>query len=51
LQEKAVSEKEFEKRIYLVAKFNLDPLLKDRADLLAKPIASPTPSATPGRKQ
>src|SRR5262249_619038 len=45
LEEKAVSEKEFEKRIYLVPKFSVDPFLKDRADLLAKPTASPTPSA------
>ena len=51
LEEKAVSEKEFEKRIYLVPKFNVDILLKDRADLLAKPTGSPTPSATPQRKR
>jgi Domain of unknown function (DUF4340) len=51
LEEKAVSEKEFEKRIYLVPKFSVDPFLKDRADLLAKPTAaSPTPSVTPPRK-
>src|SRR4029453_4366222 len=37
LEEKAVSEKEFEKRIYLVPKFNVDVLLKHRADLLAEP--------------
>ena len=51
LEEKAASEKEFEKRIYLVPKYNLDLLLKDRADLLAKPTPSPTPSATPGKKR
>jgi hypothetical protein len=51
LEEKAVSEREFEKRIYLVPKYNLDILLKDRADLLAKPTPSPMPSATPLRKR
>jgi hypothetical protein len=47
LEEKAAGEKEFEKRIYLVPKSSVDPFLKDRADLLAKPGASPTPSAIP----
>jgi Domain of unknown function (DUF4340) len=51
LEEKAVSEKKFEKRIYVIPKFNLDTFLKDRADLLAKPTVSPSPSATPGRKR
>src|SRR5262249_7628524 len=51
LEEKAVSEKEFEKRIYLVPKFSVDPFLKDRTDLLAKPTASPAPPATPRRKR
>ena len=51
LEEKAASEREFEKRIYLVPKYNLDILLKDRADLLAKPTPSPVPSATPLRKR
>jgi len=51
LEERAVSEREFEKRIYLVPKYNLDILLKDRADLLAKPTPSPMPSATPLRKR
>jgi len=51
LEEKAASEKEFEKRIYLVPKFSVDPFLKDRADLLAKPMASPTPSAAPPKKR
>ena len=50
LEEKAASEKECEKRIYLVPKFSFDPLLKDRADLLAKPTPSPTPQAIPLRK-
>src|SRR5262249_46221671 len=51
LEEKAAAEKEYEKRIYLVPKFNLDPFLKDRADLLAKPSSSPTPSSTPQKKR
>jgi hypothetical protein len=50
LEDKAASEKEYEKRIYLVPKFAFDPLLKDRADLLAKPTPSPTPSSAQ-RKQ
>jgi hypothetical protein len=50
LQEKAVAEKEFERRTYLVPKFSIDPFLKDRADLLAKPSPSPAPSATPRKK-
>jgi len=51
LDEKAASEKECEKRIYLVPKFSLDPFLKDRADLIAKPSASHTPSPTPPKKR
>src|SRR5262249_6598970 len=51
VEEKAASEKECEKRIYLVPKSSLDPFLKDRADLLAKPSASPTPSPTPPKKR
>jgi hypothetical protein len=51
LQEKAVSEKEFEKRIYLVPKYNVDTFLKDRADLLVKPSTSPTPSPMPQKKR
>jgi len=43
LGRKAAAEKELEKRIYLIPKTNLDPLLKDRTDLFAKP----SPSATP----
>jgi Domain of unknown function (DUF4340) len=50
LEEKAASEKECEKRIYLVPKSSLDPFLKDRANLLAKPSASPTISPTPQKK-
>jgi hypothetical protein len=51
LEEKAASEKECEKRIYLVPKFSLDSFLKDRADLLAKPGASPAPSPAPAKKR
>jgi hypothetical protein len=51
LEEKAASEKEYEKRVYLVPKFTFDPFLKDRADLLAKPTASPAPASTPLKKK
>ena len=44
LEEKAAAEKECEKQIYLVPKGSLNPFLKDRAELLAKPSASPMPS-------
>jgi hypothetical protein len=50
LEDKAASEKEFEKRIHLVPKSSLDPFLKDRTDLLAKPMASTAPSVTPSKK-
>jgi hypothetical protein len=50
LEEKASSEKEYQQRIYLVSKFNLDPFLKDRADLLAKPSPTPSPLATPRKR-
>ena len=51
LEEKAASEKEYEKRIYLVPKLTVDPFLKDRADLLAKPTASPAPASTSSKKK
>jgi hypothetical protein len=52
LEEKAASEKELEKRIYLLPKSTLDPFLKDRAELMAKKSkASPSPSASPRRKR
>src|SRR5581483_975362 len=37
LEEKAAAEKECEQRIYLIPKTRLDPFLKDRNELLAKP--------------
>lgn len=43
LEEKAATERQYEKRIYLVPKSTLDPFLKDRSDLLAK---KPTPLPT-----
>ena len=52
-QQKAASEKGLESRIYLVPKFTLDPFLKDRMALLAKPTATPSPSlsASPTRNK
>jgi hypothetical protein len=50
LEEKSASEKQFEKRIYLVPKSTLDALLKDRSELFAKK-PSPTPAASPGKKR
>jgi hypothetical protein len=50
LQDKETAEKEYAKRIYLVPRGSLDPLLKDRADLLAKSTASSTPSPAPRKK-
>ncbi|MGB8168890.1 MAG: DUF4340 domain-containing protein [Chthoniobacteraceae bacterium] len=52
LEEKLAGEKKFEGRPYLIAKFTIDSLLKDRAALLAekKPETPPAPatgSATP----
>lgn len=50
LEEKLATEKKFEGRAYLVEKFTIEPLLKDRSALLAekKPEPAPaTPSAPP----
>jgi hypothetical protein len=49
-EDKAASEKEYEKRIYMVPKSSLDPFVKDRADMLAKPTPSPTPSPAARKK-
>jgi hypothetical protein len=50
LEEKAATEKQYEKRPYLVPKSTLDPFFKDRAELLAKkPSPSPTPAS--GKKR
>jgi hypothetical protein len=55
LEDKAASEKEYEKRMYLIPKSSLDPLLKDRADLLVKaspsPVSTAAPSPTPRKKR
>jgi hypothetical protein len=50
LEEKAATEKQYEKRIYLVPKSTLDPFFKDRAELLAKK-PSPSPTAAAGKKR
>lgn len=52
LEEKLASQKKFEGRPYLIAKFTVDSLLKDRSALLAEkkaetPPAPPTPGTTP----
>jgi len=50
LKEKAATEKQYEKRTYLVPKSTVDAFLKDRAELLAKkPSPSPTPAS--GKKR
>jgi hypothetical protein len=45
LEEKAAAEKQLDKRIYLLSKYTVESVLKDRSDLIAKP-ATPTPAAT-----
>ena len=50
LEEKAATEKQYEKRTYLVPKSTLDPFFKDRAELLAKK-PSPSPTPAPGKKR
>ncbi|HZS17413.1 MAG TPA: DUF4340 domain-containing protein [Candidatus Udaeobacter sp.] len=51
LEEKAAAEKECEQRIYLIPKTRLDPFLKDRNELLAKPTLSATPSPSAHKKR
>jgi hypothetical protein len=47
-EEKLAKEKKFEGRPFLVSKFSVEQLLKDRADLIkAAPSASPSPSGQP----
>jgi hypothetical protein len=46
LEEKLAAEKKMEGRLYLVAKYAVDPLLKDRTALLPDKPAEPAPSAT-----
>jgi hypothetical protein len=50
LEEKAATEKQYEKRTYLVPKSTLDPFFKDRAELLAKK-PSPSPTPAPSKKR
>jgi hypothetical protein len=45
LEEKLAAEKKFEGRPYLIAKFTIEPLLKDRAALLAEKKPDPAPAA------
>ena len=49
LTDKLATEQKLQARPYLIAKFTIDQLLKDRASLLAekKPLPSPTPGASP----
>src|SRR6267143_3257128 len=46
LQEKLKSEKDYEKWTYVVSKWTIDPLFKERKDLLAEKKEEPAPSAT-----
>jgi hypothetical protein len=45
LEEKLAKEKKFEGRTFLIAKYNIQQLLKNRADLIKAP-PTPTPSTT-----
>ena len=47
LEDTVTKAKQFESRTFLIPKFTLDPILKDRATHLAVATASPTPSTTP----
>jgi hypothetical protein len=47
LEEKLASEKKLESRIYLVEKFSVEPLLKDRAALLAEKKPETPPGGVP----
>jgi hypothetical protein len=49
LEEKAAAEKEYGKRIYLIANSSLDALLTDRTALVA--AKTPTPSPSPNRRR
>ena len=48
LEDKLAAEKKFEQRPYFIAKSTLDPLLKDRAALLAEKKPETPPPAAPG---
>jgi hypothetical protein len=47
LEKKLANEKKLEGRVYLVPKFGIDMLEKNRADLMATPTPSPTPATSP----
>jgi uncharacterized protein DUF4340 len=47
LEEKFAKEKKFEGRPYLIAKFTVEPLLKERAQLLEEKKPAPPPATTP----
>lgn len=50
LQDKLAKEQKFQQRIYLVEKYALGALTKERKELLKAPEPSPTPTATPAAK-
>ena len=47
LEEKLAAEKKFEQRAYLLEKYTVEPLLKDRAALLAEKKPDPATTSTP----
>lgn len=47
LQEKLKTEKDYEKWIYVVSKWTIDPLFKERKDLLAEKKEEPKPETPP----
>ncbi len=51
LEDKVTTEKEYEKRIYLIPKSTLDTFLKDRTALVAAKTPTPSPSPSPKRKR
>jgi|SRR6266850_3531903 len=46
LEEKLKTEKDYEKWVYVVSKWTIDPLLKERKDLLAEKKEEPKPAET-----
>ena len=50
LEKKLASEKKLEGRVFLVPKYGIEQLKKNRADLLATPTPAPTPSRSPVAK-
>src|SRR5262249_32484713 len=47
LEKRLAKEKKLEGRIFLVSKYGIDLLEKNRSDLLAKPSPSPSPTISP----